>query len=731
MSKLKKSSQFVLTFLFSLTLAGCGGGDSDSGTTTPQTHIITGKAADGYLASARVCLDMNHNLKCDAGEPTTNTDATGTYRFSDIPSTTNLNNYRLVVEAIAGQTIDLDNPQTPIEKNFTITAPKGQHEFISPLTTLLDAVLSETPTKTLEQAKSTVSQKLGLPTDFDVTADYLQQDTPEAKKAHQIAQVSTRVYQQSTESTTSKSLADLSNQVLTQLEVMVVNGDFSTNDTDVELLAGAIAGSIGVVPTPVAPAPVAPAPVAPAPVAPAPVAPAPVEPAPVELAPVEPAPVEPAPVDPTPVDPTPVVDTVAPVITLNGNASININQGEIYSDAGATATDNVDGNLTDKIQVTGTVDANTVGSYTLTYSVSDAAGNAATQVTRLVNVVEPLGPIEIKELNFYLEQEEGQPPFVKVSIDLENAVNVSGFNLLFWLVGNEQTWIYIPLNQTTGLFEQAYELNQYAVSGVYQIRRIDVPTSDGIVKFRNTNLVNSGFEIEFAFENENQDDIPPVINSFSISDVMYDSVRQNHYVEYEVQVTDAESGLTNDLIIELKNQSGSSLQTRLYYNDSGSAEGRFDFNKYAASGVYTVNTVRVADKAGNNPYYSTTELASMGFQTEINLENSFEDKTPPNLISFNLYEFQGNNEKGVQISFGVEDDISGFDKAYIRMHNELGDNYDSWIYNYSHKLIIPSTDYGQNIRVGYFKLYDIAENVIEFSGEQLNEFGFDSEILID
>ena len=32
------------------------------------------------------------------------------------------------------------------------------------------------------------------------------------------------------------------------------------------------------------------------------------------------------------------------------------------------------------------VDVNTVGTYTVTYNVSDAAGNAATQVTRTVNI---------------------------------------------------------------------------------------------------------------------------------------------------------------------------------------------------------------------------------------------------------------------------------------------------------------------------------------------------------
>ena len=81
-------------------------------------------------------------------------------------------------------------------------------------------------------------------------------------------------------------------------------------------------------------------------------------------------------------------DTTAPVITLLGSATVNLTVGDAYTDAGATATDNIDGNITSSIVVTGSVNTNVVGTYTLTYNVSDAAGNAATPVVRTVNVNE-------------------------------------------------------------------------------------------------------------------------------------------------------------------------------------------------------------------------------------------------------------------------------------------------------------------------------------------------------
>ena len=83
-------------------------------------------------------------------------------------------------------------------------------------------------------------------------------------------------------------------------------------------------------------------------------------------------------------------DIVAPVITLTGSDTINVTLGDAFTDPGATATDNVDGDITTSIVVSGdTVDVNTAGTYTITYNVSDAAGNPATEVTRTVTVAAP------------------------------------------------------------------------------------------------------------------------------------------------------------------------------------------------------------------------------------------------------------------------------------------------------------------------------------------------------
>ena len=86
-------------------------------------------------------------------------------------------------------------------------------------------------------------------------------------------------------------------------------------------------------------------------------------------------------------------DSTPPVITLLGETAMTWECGTAFSDPGATASDDTDGDISANIAVTGTVDITSPGDYVLTYNVSDAAGNAAEPVTRTVTVQDTTPPI--------------------------------------------------------------------------------------------------------------------------------------------------------------------------------------------------------------------------------------------------------------------------------------------------------------------------------------------------
>jgi formylglycine-generating enzyme required for sulfatase activity len=85
-------------------------------------------------------------------------------------------------------------------------------------------------------------------------------------------------------------------------------------------------------------------------------------------------------------------DGANPELELFGGAGITREAGQAWAEPGAAGHDARDGNLTASITVSGTVDMNTTGTYVLTYSVADAAGNEA-NASRTVTVVDTTNPV--------------------------------------------------------------------------------------------------------------------------------------------------------------------------------------------------------------------------------------------------------------------------------------------------------------------------------------------------
>ncbi|MBK8362305.1 MAG: DUF5011 domain-containing protein [Bacteroidetes bacterium] len=75
-------------------------------------------------------------------------------------------------------------------------------------------------------------------------------------------------------------------------------------------------------------------------------------------------------------------DTTAPVVTLNGDASVTLSlNSAAYTDPGATANDEEDGVVTATSDASSTnPNVNQIGTYTITYTATDAAGNVGTAV---------------------------------------------------------------------------------------------------------------------------------------------------------------------------------------------------------------------------------------------------------------------------------------------------------------------------------------------------------------
>jgi len=121
-----------------------------------------------------------------------------------------------------------------------------------------------------------------------------------------------------------------------------------------------------------------------------------------------------------------IVDSTPPVISILGINPVNIYIGDAYTDAGAEAMDNIDGNITPNITTINNVNNAVAGAYTVEYSVNDTAGNNAT-ATRTVNV-ENHPPIAVDDSFAYPNNKTITIP---VSVLLSNDYDPEGGKVSF------------------------------------------------------------------------------------------------------------------------------------------------------------------------------------------------------------------------------------------------------------------------------------------------------------
>ncbi len=112
-------------------------------------------------------------------------------------------------------------------------------------------------------------------------------------------------------------------------------------------------------------------------------------------------------------------DPIPPEITLLGEEEMTLHAGIPYTDPGFEASDNVWGDMTEQVEVTGTVNVHQVGTYTLTYSVDDTYGNV-TQRTRTVTVTTEGQPEVVRPEGkvIYLTFDDGPGPYTEKLLDI-------------------------------------------------------------------------------------------------------------------------------------------------------------------------------------------------------------------------------------------------------------------------------------------------------------------------
>ena len=197
---MKTINSLFIFFIFTVLLAGCGGGNSKSDVSdargnkySGETTTIRGKVIDGYLEKASVCVDANENGRCDKTDPQSKTDSQGNYAII-LPKILAGMEFNLLAFAVPNKTIDADWPNQPIEKGYSLSAPWGSG-VITPFTSMVVGIMRDDSSSKLN-AEERVKESLkidSLYTDYIamklLAADKAQTGEEMHKKAKMLVQV--------------------------------------------------------------------------------------------------------------------------------------------------------------------------------------------------------------------------------------------------------------------------------------------------------------------------------------------------------------------------------------------------------------------------------------------------------------------------------------------------------------------------------------------------------------
>lgn len=123
------------------------------------------------------------------------------------------------------------------------------------------------------------------------------------------------------------------------------------------------------------------------------------------------------------------VEDERPPLLLLEERPESVRVGETWTD-GFSAVDDLDGDITDAVRVEGAVDTNVPGAYTLTYTVTDAAGNTAS-ARRTVTVTDEAEPVEGNRIVF-LTFDDGPSQYTPQLLD---TLAAHGVKATFFVIG--------------------------------------------------------------------------------------------------------------------------------------------------------------------------------------------------------------------------------------------------------------------------------------------------------
>jgi len=373
-------------------------------------------------------------------------------------------------------------------------------------------------------------------------------------------------------------------------------------------------------------------------------------------------------------------DTTPPVITLNGDPTVTVEVGASYTDAGAAATDNYDDDtaLSSNIITVNTVDTDIVASYTLTYNVSDVAGNAATEVTRTVNVVDTTAPVitltglEIVTIEVGSTYTDG------------GATATDNYDDDTTLTASIVTDVSVVVTGTVGSYTVNYNVSDVATNAAIEVTRTVnvVDTTVPVITLTGLEIVTievgSTYTDAGAAATDNYDDDTALSSNIITVTTVDTDIVASFTLTYNVSDVAGNAAIevtrtvnvvdTTVPVITLNGDPTVTVEVGASYTDAGAAAtDNYDDDTALSSNIITVNTVDTDIVASYTLTYNVSD-ASGNAAIEVTRTVIVEDSS--------LSSIDGDNEtlKVIMYPNPTSDKIhiKGLNTYDLKVYNRLG-----------------------------------------------------------
>ena len=343
-----------------------------------------------------------------------------------------------------------------------------------------------------------------------------------------------------------------------------------------------------------------------------------------------------------------------------------------------------------------------------------------------------------------IDGSESTPPQIEIAMTVDSYTEPSSIDVLLWR-GEKQYWVPAqPVVEQNFKIEYTHNfvLPGGAPSGIWEVRKIRLQTPSGDLSFGKDLLDSKGFVTSVDVFNPNADENDPEL--LSIGDFI---VAGNDgdpttpiVVELTTEVSDQGSGISSvgSYLRGPKYDGALVWSWAVINNDTlpNTATFSWTLDPKTTSGIYSLESIRLYDAAGNSGFYGAneSELGSVG-NYEFDLDNAISDDKSPLVTDFQMSgEIDADGRKFINIRTELDHGVTQetpIQRQYVRILGPEGTgntDRDQFVLEddgyYYLQVALPLESPDGEYTLSYWFAYDTALNGVNHSGEVIEAAGY-------